>query len=139
MKSLIIITLLTIVIYQTSAKDHQIDKIMSECLESRFENNVMEGDCYSEAQKAWDKELNKVYKQLKKHLSKELFKELKTAQIKWIQFKEKELEFIGSFYHREDQEMYNVSQAYASIAYKEYELTKSRTIELQIILILLLY
>lgn len=54
--------------------------------------------CETTAQKEWDDEMNKYYKLLMDTLSSEEKEKLKIVQRKWIEYRDKELEFSWSMY-----------------------------------------
>jgi uncharacterized protein YecT (DUF1311 family) len=135
MKYILTLFLMIITVYHSKSEEHPIDVKLEECRENRFDNNTFPGECYFDAEEAWDKELNKIYQQLKKKMSKDIFKELKNTQLKWIQFKEKEFSFWSSFYESEiDKGTLRQAVFAPNMAYLKYNLTKTRTLELQDVL-----
>jgi uncharacterized protein YecT (DUF1311 family) len=69
--------------------ENAIDAQLEKC---KTENESTQGqvECMAQAEADWDKELNKNYKQLMSLLDEEGKQELKTAQVKWIAFRDAE-------------------------------------------------
>ena len=80
-------------------KKHPIDMWLEKCMEK--ENYTTAGmlNCSSQALDKWDKELNRVYKELIKKLSPEEKELLKQSQLQWIRFRDAEFKWIESFYN----------------------------------------
>jgi uncharacterized protein YecT (DUF1311 family) len=80
-------------------KKHPIDVWLEKCMEK--ENYTTAGmlNCSSQALDKWDKELNRVYKELIKKLSPEEKELLKQSQLQWIRFRDAEFKWIESFYN----------------------------------------
>jgi uncharacterized protein YecT (DUF1311 family) len=79
-------------------KKHPIDVWLEKCMEK--ENYTTAGmlNCSSQALDKWDKELNRVYKELMKKLSPEERELLKQSQQQWIKFKDAEFKFLDNLY-----------------------------------------
>lgn len=77
--------------------EHPIDKFSSDCMN---ENGSTMGiiKCNDEAYLLWDEEMNKYYKLLKDILDEEAFAKLKAAQLKWIEFRDLEIENGNGIY-----------------------------------------
>jgi uncharacterized protein YecT (DUF1311 family) len=79
-------------------KEHPIDVWLEKCMEK--ENYTTAGmlNCSSQALDKWDKELNRVYKELIKKLSPEEKELLKQSQQQWIKFRDTEFKFLDNLY-----------------------------------------
>lgn len=79
-------------------KKHPIDVWLEKCTEK--ENYTTAGmlNCSSQALDKWDKELNRVYKELIKKLSPEEKELLKQSQLQWIKFRDAEFKFLDNLY-----------------------------------------
>ena len=88
-------------------KKHQIDIDLENAL-SKVENQTTAGmvQCESEAYDKWDKELNRLYGELKKKLNAEGQLNLKNAQIEWIKYRDLEFKNIDSIYAPLEGSMY---------------------------------
>lgn len=77
--------------------EHPIDKFTSDCMN---ENGSTIGiiNCTKEAYLLWDQEMNKYYNLLKEVLDEEAFAKLKAAQLKWIEFRDLEIENGNGIY-----------------------------------------
>lgn len=130
MKSLLIVFALFLFISNSTfaQNENDIDSELQICLESGEELSI---ECYLEAEKKWDKKLNEVYQELKTLLSKESFEKLKSAQIAWIKFKEKEKENYDELALIAENSMsYNAMALSESIGFKIYKITKDRAVDL---------
>ena len=118
---------LNIVFGQTD-KEHPIDIELQNCLDSS-ENYTTKGmtDCVIRATEKWDKELNKNYQELLKLLTVEQKEKLKISQIKWIEFRDKELEFSNQLYNDMGGTMWIPIAAETKL-----EITKKRALELSV-------
>ncbi len=106
----------------------EIETELQNCIETGEELPI---ECYIVAEEKWDKKLNEVYQTLKKKLPKESFEKLKTAQIAWVKFKEKEKENFDELHIiAEDSMNYNAMNLGESIGFKMYKITKDRTLDL---------
>lgn len=112
-----------------NAQEYTIDKKMDECLENAGPG-APDAECYGTAMDEWDKELNRVYKELMKELkskvSEDASKQLKESQRDWIKYKDKELQFAQTLF--EEIVMGNTDSHYM---YIQISLLKNRAIELQ--------
>jgi uncharacterized protein YecT (DUF1311 family) len=119
-----------IVLFFVSAKlfaqdyTHPIDKFLDSCMEKDYSTAGMV-KCITEATKMWDAELNKYYKLLMKKLDDVSAKTLKESELKWIEYKEKEIDNIAMIYAKLDGTMYIPMRASAIM-----ELTKTRALQL---------
>jgi len=85
--------------------DNPIDKSLEACMEKDMSTAGMV-KCLNEAYDKYDNELNRLYKILMKGLDEESAKELKSAQIEWIAFRDKEFKLIDAIYSKLEGTMY---------------------------------
>jgi len=85
--------------YGQEEEEHPIDQALEECM------NTPEGSttigmigCMQEAEEAWDKELNRAYKQLRSIMSAEEKTSLLTAQRAWLAYRDAEFSFNGDYH-----------------------------------------
>jgi uncharacterized protein YecT (DUF1311 family) len=104
---------------------HPIDVYLDSCME-RNQSTMGMTKCTDDAFKMWDDELNKYYKILMKTLDDESAKTLKSAEIQWIEFKEKEFTNIDIIYSKMDGTMYIPMHSYAKL-----EIIKARALQLK--------
>lgn len=109
---------------QKKADIHPIYKQHAECIEKDGSNLGMR-QCTIESIDAWDKELNKVYKNLMDNLNEADQAALKKSQRKWIEFRDAEFEFLDSFIASRDGSMYITYYAMQKMAF-----IRARTAEL---------
>jgi len=130
MKSIIFTIVLVLFNFNISFAEsvEEIETELQNCIETGEELPI---ECYIVAEEKWDKKLNEVYQTLKKKLPKESFEKLKTAQIAWVKFKEKEKENFDELHViAEDSMNYNAMNLGESIGFKMYKITKDRTLDL---------
>lgn len=91
---------------------HPIDAALEGCL-GTAEGSTTHGAlaCIDTAQTAWDRELNRVYGELRKLLGDLSRQKLRDAQRQWIVFRDAEIEAIAARYGELDGTMYLVMQA----------------------------
>jgi uncharacterized protein YecT (DUF1311 family) len=82
-------------------------------------------EVFEKGQEMWDKELNRVYQELKKILPEKSFATLKDSQLKWIAFRDAQIAFINSCYDHYDGTMYIPMRASAIM-----EVTRARALDL---------
>ena len=104
---------------------HPIDKYLDSCQEKNPSTAGMV-NCINEAFEKWDAELNKFYKLLMSELDDESAKVLKTAELEWIAYKEKEFKLIDKIYSKKEGTMYIPMRAYDRM-----DIIKSRALELK--------
>lgn len=94
------------------AGSHPIDAALEHCL-GTADGSTTYGAlaCIDTAQTAWDRELNRVYGELRKVLSEASRLKLRDAQRQWIAFRDAEIEAIGARYGELDGTMYLVMRA----------------------------
>jgi uncharacterized protein YecT (DUF1311 family) len=122
----ILFCLLNLAFGQTE-KEHPIDIDMQNCLDSS-ENYTTKGmtDCVVRATEKWDEELNKNYQELLTLLTAEQTDKLKIAQRKWVEYRNKEIEFSNQLYYDMQGTMWIPVAAQTKL-----DLTRKRTIELE--------
>jgi uncharacterized protein YecT (DUF1311 family) len=113
LSTLILILLTANLFSQTDVdKKHPIDIKCEQCLkaDSSFTTYGMIR-CQAMAATEWDLELNKYYKLLMTVLSSEEKEKLKTAQIKWLDYRDKEFTFSQTFYNNMKGTMWRIVDA----------------------------
>jgi|WetSurMetagenome_2_1015567.scaffolds.fasta_scaffold46789_3 uncharacterized protein YecT (DUF1311 family) len=105
--------------------NHPIDVFLDSCMEKDYSTAGMV-KCTNDACKMWDGELNKYYKILMGMLDEESAKTLKTSELQWIEFKEKEYSNIDKIYSKMEGTMYIPMRAYARL-----EIIKTRALQLK--------
>jgi uncharacterized protein YecT (DUF1311 family) len=110
-----------------AGKKHPIDIRCEECLkaDSSFTTAGMI-ECEAVAANEWDDELNKYYKLLMAVLSPDEKEQLKTAQIKWLEYRDKEIKFSQTLYNNMKGTMWRVVDAS-----RLKEIIKQRAIEIK--------
>ena len=73
----------------------------------------------------WDKELNRVYQELKKLLPEKSFAALKASQVQWLAFRDTQIAFINSCYDQYEGTMHQPMRASAIM-----EVTRARALDL---------
>lgn len=96
----------------TEAPAHPIEAELARCL-GTAEGSTTFGSlaCIDAAHTAWDRELNRVYGELRKRLDVPGRDRLREAQRRWIAWRDAEIEAIGTIYGALDGTMYRVMQA----------------------------
>jgi uncharacterized protein YecT (DUF1311 family) len=96
-----------IMIAQDNKKQHPIDKWLDDCM-AIGENQSTQGTigCIDKAYEKWDKELNKVYKELMAKLKPDDQKVLKEAQKEWIKHRDMEFKLLEKVYSYKEGTMY---------------------------------
>jgi len=109
---------------------HPIEAELSRCMESP-EGMSTHGmrQCMGAATEAWDKELNRVWRELMAELPAASKEPLRVAQRKWIAFRDAELEALGNAYGAMPGTMFLVMQADAAST-----LTRDRVRQLEALL-----
>jgi uncharacterized protein YecT (DUF1311 family) len=128
--SLIIFTLITIQTFgqeNQSKEKHPIDIRLEKC-HAIDTNQTTYGmmNCEAIARDEWDKEMNKYYKLLMDTLQKDEKAKLKTAQISWLSYRDKERDFSGTMYYNMQGTMWRVAAAGRSC-----DIVRQRALELK--------
>lgn len=110
------------------ADNNNIDQGLAQCLAKPTTVSTLDSvDCYQNALKLWDKELNQQYQLLitDKKLSPRFKTALKKSQLAWIKYRDLNLEAINHFYDTQQGSYWGI----AAMANK-IELTKNKALEL---------
>jgi uncharacterized protein YecT (DUF1311 family) len=103
---------------------HPIDSYLDSCIETDPSTFGMV-NCIESAIQKWDDELNKYYKLILSVLDEESAKILKSSEIEWIKFKDKEMDNIEMIYSKLDGTMYIPMKFYAKL-----EIIRSRAMQI---------
>lgn len=105
---------------------HSIDIRLEKCL-ARSSNQATYGmiNCEDLASAEWDKELNKYYQLLMEVLPTEEKNKLRSAQLAWVSYKEKEKDFSATMHYNMQGTMWKVVSAG-----RNTDITRQRTLEL---------
>lgn len=104
--------------------NNPIDKRLQSCL-NEHPDTAGQIQCEASAYRAWDQELNSVYKQLRAQVDPATGDALKQDQQNWLKFRDTELKFISDIYNSKQGTMFAPMQADA-----ETELVKDRALQL---------
>ena len=107
-----------------NAKEY-IDTVFNSCV-TQDPSTMGMVTCANKAYDNWDRELNKYYRLLMSELSAQEKKDLKTAQIAWIDYRDKEFENMNSIHDKLEGTMYLVI-----FADKKVDFVKRRALELK--------
>ena len=109
MKKILHILLLLLIVPSVAlaqeASTHPIDKAFDACTEKDPSTGGMVM-CIDTAYKKWDQELNKNYRALMAQLNPAGKQALKTAQLGWVAYRDKEFKLIDSIYDTLEGSMY---------------------------------
>lgn len=91
---------------------HPIDTALTDCLNTA-EGSTTHGAnrCIRTATAAWDRELNRVYRELMNELSDPPKLKLRDSQRKWVAFRDAEVDAVGLIYGSLDGSMFLVMQS----------------------------
>lgn len=103
---------------------HPIDIFLDSCMEKDYTTFGMV-NCIEKAIEMWNVELDKYYNLLMTELDGESAKILKSAEVDWIKYKEKEMENIESIYGKLKGTMYTPMKYFAKL-----EIVKTRALQL---------
>ena len=93
------ITLSLTLTAQDNKQDNPIDKRLKHCLDSTQSTTLSMIECTYQAYTEWDQELNKYYKLLLKEFGESQSSVLlKSAQISWLSYRDKEFGLIDKIY-----------------------------------------
>ena len=112
-------------LFSQEDKPHPIDAYLDSCMEKNPSTQSMT-NCTYEAEKMWDVELNKYYKLLMTVLDDDSKESLKSSEVEWIKFKEKEIINIGNIYSKMEGTMYIPMRAFEIM-----DITKWRALQLK--------
>ena len=105
-------------------KKHPIDKALEDCMEKDWSTAGM-ANCTYKAEQMWDKELNRNYRALMQKLPQADREVLRSAQKKWLEFRDNEFKLIDSIYAKLQGTMYIPMRASEA-----EEIVKKRALEL---------
>lgn len=106
-------------------KESPIDRKLSDCIDGDPSTAGMVG-CIDDAYAAWDKELNAAYQALAKRLAPEPKDALKTAQRRWLEWRDAEFAMLDRIYATREGTMY-----LPMAAGDRMEIIKARAVELR--------
>jgi uncharacterized protein YecT (DUF1311 family) len=107
------------------AKVNPIDDFEEKCCAKNYSTIGML-ECTEKAYKMWDAELNKYYNLLMKELSSPEKQDLKTAQVAWLNFRDREFKNINNINQKCQGTMYiNIA------AGQKREMVKQRALQLK--------
>ena len=101
----ILLLLFPISSYSQKPKKHPIDKALEDCMD-KAPSTFATRDCDDKALEMWDKELNKVYRELAAKLDPEGKTALKAAQTEWIRYRDEEYKLTDAIYSKQQGSMY---------------------------------
>ncbi|MBD2077478.1 DUF1311 domain-containing protein [Phormidium sp. FACHB-592] len=104
---------------------HPIDRELEDCIAKNSSTNG-EFQCVVKAYDRWDTELNRVYKNLKAKLGSQGQEALESAQLKWLEFRDKEFELVNNIYPQGAGSVSRNSNAYRRVA-----IVKNRVLEIE--------
>lgn len=113
-----------VVAQEEAEKKHPVD-VKVKKLEAKAESTADSMQVYAEGLELWDKEMNRVYAELRKLLTGKVAEALKESQRKWIVARDAEIAFINECYDQYEGTMYRPMRAAAIM-----NLTRSRALEL---------
>lgn len=128
---LIILTFCLTFTLEAYGQQHSIDKQVAECINDIIKTKgivttVDMCECGHKGYEAWDRIINKYYKLLMKYLEPDEKEKLKTAQRKWIEYRDTELNFSRTMYANLQGTMYRVFSVD-----RKREVTRQRALELK--------
>lgn len=105
-------------------KKHAIDQKIGK-LSDDAKSTADSTDAFRKGLELWDKEMNRVYQELKKALPEKSFATLKTSQVQWLTYRDAQIAFINSCYDQYEGTMYQPMRASAVM-----EVTRARALDL---------
>ena len=103
----------------------QIEQDLKVCIQKDNSNAGM-AQCTARAYEEWDENLNRIYNELRNQLSPTAEEALISAQLSWIEYRDKEFDLIDQIFSADKGTMYIPINGYARL-----EVVKTRTLELQ--------
>jgi uncharacterized protein YecT (DUF1311 family) len=91
--------------YSQQPKKHPIDKTLEDCRDKASSTAGMT-ECTDKGLEMWDKELNKVYRELAAKLDPEGKSALKAGQTEWIKYRDEEYKLTDAIYSKLQGSMY---------------------------------
>ncbi|HRI28452.1 MAG TPA: DUF1311 domain-containing protein [Chitinophagales bacterium] len=123
--TLLLVAVLPTIAQNNSEGKHPIDSALDLCMDKN-PSTTGTVNCIEKAYKEWDAELNKYYKLLQGVCNEQQKKALRTVQLAWIAYRDKEFEVIDKLYESKEGTMF-VPMA----AYDKAEVVKKRALELK--------
>ncbi len=128
MKHLTILTALLLAAPACAAdppeKKHPLDAKV-EKLSDKANSTHESTAAYTARLELWDRELNRVYQELKKALPEKTFASLKASQVQWLAYRDTQIAFINACYDQYEGTMYQPMRASAIM-----EVTRARALDL---------
>lgn len=112
------------VLFAQDGKPHPIDARMAACTESNPSTHG-ESRCFAAAEKEWDTELNRLWRELLSGSTAEEKSRLLAAQRAWIAFRDAEFQAIDTIYASREGTMFVPMRAH-----RRMDLVRGRTREL---------
>jgi len=85
--------------------NHPIDLKEAQCIE-KDDSTAGMANCTKQSDDVWDQEVNKYYSLLMKKLNKDQTNKLRQAQRSWLEYRDKEIENISSFFSTKEGAMW---------------------------------
>src|SRR5690606_532662 len=123
---LLLITNLVILPVFSQEKEYPIDIEMNHCLQN-IQSTAEQRNCINNAYKKWDKLLNEEYRMLLKKFTEEEKDLFILSQRNWINFRDKEFEFINTYYYNNKKG----TLFFVMGDLKKMEIVKKRVLEIQ--------
>ncbi len=109
-------------------KKQPIEMLLDQCLAIEANQTTLGmAECNRAARDRWDRELNRVYKQLMASLDEDAREALRDSQRQWIRFRDLQIQAIGAIYYGPDSGAIGRIQA----AQQVMELTRTQALRLQ--------
>lgn len=122
---------------QNNKKEHYLDKEYQKCLQENL-GNLGERRCQSEFEDKWDKEMNQNYFELIELIEIHMdtihgvetidsitLTNLRTAQRKWLKYRDAEFKLISKIYDRKGSMYYTIA------TYRRMSIVRKRALELK--------
>lgn len=122
----ILITNLFILPIFSQEKEYPIDVEMNHCLQN-IQSTADQRNCINNAYTKWDKLLNEEYRKLLKKFTDEEKDLFIVSQRNWIKFRDKEFEFINTYYYNNEKG----TLFFVMGDLKKMEIVKKRVLEFQ--------
>jgi uncharacterized protein YecT (DUF1311 family) len=123
----LLLLLATSLTFGQTEEKHPIDVQRENChAEDSNMTTVGMTNCELIAAELWDKQINDYFNSLLTLLEKEDIEILKETQLKWIEYRDKELKFSGKFYGSLDGTMWRIHSAG-----RRCDINRTRALELK--------
>jgi uncharacterized protein YecT (DUF1311 family) len=107
-----------------SDKKHPLD-VKVEKLSDEAKSTADSTGAYTKGLELWDREMNRVYQEMKKVLPEKSFAALKASQVQWLAYRDAQIAFINSCYDQYEGTMFQPMRASAIM-----EVTRARALDL---------